>query len=168
MDEIRDYIINKCSDSELAFDNYISYDGESESLLVYINDFVSPEFKYTTNPLFYDEYYSLMCLERTPWIDCIICLFVIRDDNPDTIPYQFIKDNKHLIVRIVQNSGWRMYDSISDNINLIVEGDKHLIKELAFKKRLNIKVYNSLQIYCSASYSDFRFHNDWDLSFFYI
>ncbi len=172
MDEFRRYI----TDKHLNDTDEIMYVVNGEEIPVSVADFISPNFRYTTCYLWTDEYYLLVRQERSDWIDSILCLFMLKTNHAYVpIPAQFIKENKHhtalprlrRMIKMIRNSSDCMIDGTAYNIDLIVSGDKYLIKELNLRESLDLDEFNSLQMYCSASYSDFRGHNDWDLSFSY-
>ncbi len=163
MDKIRELIKENYLKSGQISVSQIYYDGK----FVSIENFTDSSFRYTSCSLWLNEYYCLVRKDRTTWIDMIICFFMMR--NPVfkfDIPLEFIKENKHLLVKMIRN-GSTVYEFDSVNMDIVIEGDKYLLKELKMNKVFRKQNLNKLQAYCQASYTQFHLHNDWDLTFLF-
>ncbi len=106
--------------------------------------------------------------KRTPWMESIIFVAISRANgfrHKYDIPTQFIKQNKHNILKILHSSTGPFKIKIN-HFRHIVDGDKYIlntkIRENTAKNDLNF-----LQMYCQANYGDFHTYNDWDLDFIY-
>ncbi len=144
------------------------------SIWVSLSEFTSPGFAYGTEGLWYSEYYKLSLLERTPQIEAILCLFNMRerdyDDHIDPKLFDpFIRKNKHILIKMLQNSFHFLKFHPIDGLFPIFEGDKYLFKRLRKMLRWNtiLEDWNHIQAYCQANYGSFHTHNDWDLDFIY-